>query len=390
MEEVFDYKKIDEIIGQTLQSIERGKEDLFDISETARNESKRIETDLGNLKMEATIIIDGLEKSEEELSKSKQKLLHVNKNFGKYSEQELKEAYETAEKLMIQVGVLREKEQGVIQRRNDMEVRYKNAQKMAEKADKLVSQVGAAFDYLAGGLHTLGDKLEGMQYKQNTGIRVIRAQEEERQRVAREIHDGPAQLMANVVLKAEICEKLVDIDLVKAKTELNNLKKVVRDSLQDVRRIIYDLRPMSLDDLGLAPTVSRYANTFSENNNVHVEVKVNGSFDELKSIICLTAFRIVQESLNNIAKHAKASNVIIALENTDICLNISVIDDGVGFDSSNIKRDSGNIQSGFGLYGMNERVELLNGEIEINSEVGRGTQVLVKIPTNIEEGNVNG
>jgi len=93
-------------------------------------------------------------------------------------------------------------------------------------------------------------QIEDMKQKRLLGIRIIKAQEEERQRVAREIHDGPAQSMSNIVLKAEICERLVDSDPEKAKDELRTLKSVVRDTLRDVRKIIYDLRPMSLDDLG--------------------------------------------------------------------------------------------------------------------------------------------
>lgn len=385
MEEVLDIRKLDEIIAVTLSSIEKGKEEIFDISETARNESKRIEQDLENLKLEATQLIKDVETLENELSKSRQKLLYVNKNFDKYTEEDLKIAYDYADNLMVQVAVLREKEKNLIQRRNDMEIRHKNSLKMVEKAENLISQVSVVFDYLSGNLKGISDKIEGLQYKQGLGIRVIKAQEEERQRVARDIHDGPAQLMANIVLKAEICEKLIDIDSQKTKEELNNLKKVVRDSLQDVRRIIYDLRPMSLDDLGLVPTVQRYANTFSESNGINVEVKVSGELDNLESVINLTAFRIIQESLNNIKKHANAKNVKIVIENKVDCINLSILDDGVGFDINNLKRGSEDIKSGFGLYSMNERIELLNGELDIKSEINKGTKVFAKIPMDMGE-----
>lgn len=192
--------------------------------------------------------------------------------------------------------------------------------------------------------------------------------------------------MANVVLKAEICEKLVDIDLIKAKEELNNLKKVVRDSLQDVRRIIYDLRPMSLDDLGLVPTVQRYANTFTDNTGIQSQVEVSGNLEDLKSIVSLTAFRVIQEALNNIKKHSKASLVKIRLENKGENINIAIIDNGVGFDVANLKRDSTNIQSGFGMYSMRERLDLITGTIDIQSEVGKGTGIFVTMPKDIEEG----
>lgn len=386
MEEAFDYRKLDEIVKTTLQTIEKGKEDIFDISETARNEAKRIEEDLENLKIETGYIIGELERLESSLIKSKQRLMFVNKNYDKFKEEDLKAAYEMADNYMIQAAVMREKEKNAIQRRNDMEVRHKNSLKMAEKADKLVSQVSVAFDYLSGNLKGLGDKLEGAQYKQGLGVRVIKAQEEERKRVARDIHDGPAQLMANIVLKAEICEKLIDIDKDKTKEELNNLKKVVRDSLSDVRRIIYDLRPMSLDDLGLIPTVQRYANTFSEINEVNVEVKFSGELEVLNPIINLTSFRIIQESLNNVKKYAKANNVKIQIDNKNGTINLSISDDGVGFDLKILTQNRENNESGFGFYSMRERLELLNGDLDIKSSIGKGTTITARIPITTEEG----
>lgn len=385
MESLLDPKKLDEIIKQTLEAIENSRNEIFDISEAARNEVKKIEEDLIKVKNITSEIIKKLEVFEKELAKSKQRLMHVNKNFDKYSEEELKEAYEKADELMVKVAVLREQEKNMIQKRNDLEIRYKNSMKMVEKADNLISKVSVVFDYLSGNLKDISERIEGFQQKHTLGVKVIKAQEEERHRVAREIHDGPAQLMANVVLKAEICEKLIDIDILKTKEELNNLKKIVRDSLQDVRRIIYDLRPMSLDDLGLVPTVQRYVNSFSESTNINTVVDVHGDLEELKPIINLTAFRVIQEALNNIKKHAKANNVKIKLESNQDKINISIIDDGVGFNANNLNKDT-NIYSGFGLHSMKERLELINGSIKIESEIGKGTKIFVEIPKDIEEG----
>ena len=132
------------------------------------------------------------------------------------------------------------------------------------------------------------------------GLRIIQAQEEERQRVARDIHDGPAQSMSNVVLKAEICERLFSVDLDKARDELQKLKDIVRDCLKDVRKIIYNLRPMSLDDLGLIPTLQRLILTFRNDTGIEATFNKNGVFDDISPGISLTIFRIVQEALSNV------------------------------------------------------------------------------------------
>jgi len=149
-------------------------------------------------------------------------------------------------------------------------MRLKEAYKTVEKADNLISQIGISLSYLTGDLENVSLQIEDMKQKRLLGIRIIKAQEEERQRVAREIHDGPAQSMSNIVLKAEICERLVDSDPEKAKDELRTLKSVVRDTLRDVRKIIYDLRPMSLDDLGLIPTLQRYIETCREESGIKI------------------------------------------------------------------------------------------------------------------------
>lgn len=386
MEEMLNPKLLDKIINQTLESIDSGKKDIFDISESARSEMEKSENEMKRMKAETETIMNELEILEEELLRSRHRLIYVNQNFAKFSEKELKDAYEEADDLRVHVAVLREKEKNMIQRRSDAEVRFKNSSLMLRKADGLISKISVVFDFLSDNLKGISDKIDGMSQKQILGIKVIKAQEEERHRVAREIHDGPAQLMANIVLKAEICEKLVNIDINKAKEELNNLKSVVRESLQDVRRIIYDLRPMSLDDLGLVPTVQRYATKFGEDNNIRAKINVVGEFEDIKSIVNVTTFRIIQESLNNIKKHANANNIIVSLEDDEDVIKVIIEDDGRGFDTTNLKNDSENINSGFGLFGMQERVSLINGYVNIDSTIGKGTKILVVIPKNIGEG----
>src|SRR5690606_36620375 len=119
-----------------------------------------------------------------------------------------------------------------------------------ERAEYITSHVASAMNYLKIALTNLDDTILEIQKKEEMGIRIIMAQEEERQRVARDIHDGPAQSLSNLALKTELCQKLVDMDVDRAREEIRDLKKLVRSSLQEIRRIIFDLRPMSLDDLG--------------------------------------------------------------------------------------------------------------------------------------------
>jgi two-component system sensor histidine kinase DegS len=384
-----DVAKLNSIIKKAIDAVNSSRSEIYDIADSARRECKKLEEELRELKQQVKDLIDSVEMLEIELKESKRKLLLVNKNFEKYTQEELKNAYEKADYLRIELAVKREQEQHLIRRRNELEVRIKDAYKTVEKADNLICHVGVALGFLTGDLQEISNQLEDIQQKQLIGLRIIRAQEEERQRVARDIHDGPAQSMSNVVLKAEICEKLIDVDIEKSRAELQNLKKIVRESLQDVRRIIYNLRPMSLDDLGLVPTLQRYIATFQDDTGLFVSFKTRGNHDDLRSEISLTVFRIVQEAFNNIRKHAKAQNVVLNLEFRDSELKIYIYDDGRGFDENKLKVNSEDINSGFGLLSMKERIELLGGNFKISSELGRGTRLIVTIPLMQKEGDAN-
>lgn len=166
----------------------------------------------------------------------------------------------------------------------------------------------------------------------------------------------------------------------KARDELQKLKDIVRECLQDIRKIIYNLRPMSLDDLGLVPTLQRLVLTFQNETGIEVTFKTKGVFDDIRPGISLTIFRIVQEALSNIHKHAEASNAAISLDFGEEELKLHIFDDGKGFDTNSLNTATGDGETGFGLYSMNERVELLGGQFNLTSACGKGTRIDVVIP----------
>jgi len=377
--------QMDEIVNKTIKALDAGKKEIIEIAENSRRECKRFGDELEILKLQVYESISEIENLEHKLKVSKKRLFDVNKDFSKYSQSELEKVYQTADNLRVELAVKREQESFLIKRRNDLEIRIKDSNKTLERADNLIGHVGIALGYLSSDLKGVGEELDNLQQKQFLGLRIIEAQEEERKRVAREIHDGPAQSMSNIVINAEICEKLLDKNIDEAKKELQNLKKVTRDSLQEVRKIIYNLRPMALDDLGLLPTLERYVISFKEDTKINVELKSRNVNEDLKPIISLTVFRIVQEALNNILKHSKSKSACVTLERTDQNLRINIIDYGIGFNTKDIRMTNSDLAGGFGIFSMKERVALLEGEFEVESEIGNGTKIKVFIPL-INEG----
>lgn len=385
-----DSMRINEILERTIQVVNEGRTEIFEIAESSRQECELIKRELTDIQQRVKEIVKEVDKIETEERRSRSRLLIVSRDFNKYSEEDIKEAYENANNLRIQLMLKRQEEKNLIQKRQELEMRYKNAVELVKRAEKLITQVGVAMEILTGNLEDIVETIEDMNKRQMLGIKIIQAQEEERQRVARDIHDGPAQSMANVVLKAELCERLLTLDVERAKNELRNLKEIVRESIRDVRKIIYDLRPMSLDDLGLIPTVERYAQKFKEDTGIDVEVMTYGYQRSIQSVIQIAMFRIIQEALNNIRKHSKAKNVKIKIEFSMTNLNVVIEDDGIGFNVGNNLKEDNKTNSGFGIIGMKERAELLEGKLGIKSEMGQGTKIIVSIPINKKEENYEG
>jgi two-component system sensor histidine kinase DegS len=222
----------------------------------------------------------------------------------------------------------------------------------------------------------MGAVLKDAKAKQDFGLKIIEAQEEERKRLSREIHDGPAQMLANVIMRSDLIERVYrEKGAEEAFTEVHSFKKMVRSALYEVRRIIYDLRPMALDDLGLVPTLRKYLQTIEEyHNHSRIDFVNIGLESRLQAKYEVALFRMIQESVQNALKHANACEIKVKLEMTKSAITVLIKDNGVGFNTQDKKPES------FGIIGMKERVDLLDGEITIDSKIGKGTAVSIRVP----------
>lgn len=208
-------------------------------------------------------------------------------------------------------------------------------------------------------------------------VRIIEAQERERLRLSRQMHDGPAQSLTNLILQAEICERLFETDPDRARTELANLRTAVAATFQKVKGFILNLRPMMLDDLGVVPTLRRYVDSFSDNTGVVANLVVSGKERRLESHQEVMIFRLIQELLNNAVEYAHATNIQIGLDIGDDLARVSVEDNGSGYDLTT--PNSPDIER-LGLETMRERIEMLGGQIYFDSAPGRGTKVSFDLP----------
>ena len=370
-----NYRTIEDILRETIQALRHGKEEVFEIAEAAWNEYRRLQKELESVRAETAQAVALVDDLEPKSRRARLHLLQVNRDFYRYSEEEIKEAYETAHRLMSELAAARDREALLRRRRDELERALINMANLAERADGIVSRVGAAMEYLLGDLEGASKMLADWKQKSEMATRIIKAQEEERKRVAREIHDGPAQSLANLVLRMEICERLLDQDVDEAVKELGELKKTAKGSLTELRRIIFDLRPMALDDLGLVPALRRYLEDLRDRLGLSVELVILGEEVRLDLNQEVTLFRLAQEAVNNARKHAQAKMIRVRLEFAPAAVTLVVEDDGRGFNPS----EAGNL-AGFGLLGMRERAELVDGDFEVTSAPGQETRVRVRVP----------
>ncbi len=370
-----DAKALDKIVKNTIAAVERSKAQIFDIYDAARVEMEKVRLDVERVKQETADIIFRVDELEKKERRSRYRLMEVSRNFRQYTEDDIKAAYEDTSNVQLELAMARLQEQNLRRQRDELELRLKTLKSTVEKAEELASQVGAVLGYWGSQMGDVVTQIESLQARQNFGAKIIKAQEEERRRVSREIHDGPAQAMANIVFRAEVCERLMESDVARAKLELGDLREQVRIALKETRKIIFDLRPMTLDDLGLVPTIRKVLETIKERSAVFSEVKVLGNEKRLEPHIEIGLFRIIQEALSNVEKHAKASNIWVRIDFRPSVVSAVVEDDGKGFDTvESVGNES------FGLMGMRERINLLRGELTIKSEVGKGTRVFVTVP----------
>jgi two-component system, NarL family, sensor histidine kinase DegS len=286
-------------------------------------------------------------------------LQQVQNQFDNVPLQEIRNAYDSALDAQQRLFVMRGQLEKLQSERAHLE-RFKAALERARASTDSASPVTAS----------LGSRSPLASVEM-----LVNAQETERQRLSRQMHDGPAQALSNFILQTEIAMRLMDIDAVQAREELNSLKTSAMGTFQKVRNFIFELRPMMLDDLGLAPTIRRYADAFKEQTGLDVNVTITGQERRLEPYLEIMLFRAIQELLGNAARHSQASAVKVIVDLGEDRVRVSVDDNGKGFDPDSIQQGNN-----LGLKLIRERTEMLGGSFEIDSALGKGARILFAVP----------
>ncbi|MHB8076745.1 HAMP domain-containing sensor histidine kinase [Desulfosporosinus fructosivorans] len=251
-----------------------------------------------------------------------------------------------------------------------------------------IGQLGGSFNGMAESLERytqerealLAELMDKEQIRQQLLNKVISAQEEERKRISRELHDEAGQSLTSLIIGLKLLSQGNDLEQTRGMAE--DLRRVAYMTLEDVHRLAVELRPTVLDDMGLVAALERYVAEYKRQQEIMVvDLEVhNQMVERLPSEVETTLYRIVQEALTNVAKYAKARNVSIVLEIRPESVNLIIEDDGVGFNVERVLKERTLGRQNLGLAGMQERSALFGGTFEIESEPGRGTTLYVRLP----------
>lgn len=379
----FDANVINEIIKSVVKGISDSRYQIVNIVDNINHEVESLKLQLDKLKENINRVIEEVDDLERMDRLGRRHLAEVSANFYRYTEKDIKAAYEKASNARTRFLLKQNEEMQLRKQRDSLEIRIKNTILNVEQGERIINQISIAMNYLEGDVLSAiygADKNSDMVI----GMRILEAQERERKRIARDIHDGPAQHMANVVMKTDICKMMIKKDLAEGLEELDALKESVKIALKEVRRIIFNLRPMSLEELGLIESIKQTVGSITQDSGISVEYNMNLLEEKVENIIQVALYRLIQEIFNNMVKHSKATRAELKLSMGNQYLTLIISDDGEGFKVEDTLKKVREKGTSYGLIGIIDRVKQLQGEIKIQSEKGLGTTYIIKLPINRE------
>lgn len=376
---MLDNKKLDnlqKIENDLIDEIKSKKSLVFEQYKVISEINESIMESYARVKENENKLLKKIAIKQNELNKIKKELAVMRKSFSEIDSQQMKSTFEFVHTMQTELFVLEEESRSYEASRTKLQQEVDQAEKELHYVESLQKKLSVITNFMQL------DQTSYEAYHEEVnqlpmGLKILEAQESEKKRVAREIHDGPAQMLANIMMQYEFIEQsFLKGDTKSALAEVKDLRENIQFALAEIRHIIFDLRPMSLDDLGIQPTIKKHVLTVEKQSGIPICLTIKGFDKRLKSHYEVAIFRLVQEALQNAVSHANASTIHVSLEMLNKNVNIIIKDNGDGFDVKNIKKCS----QSYGLMGMKERVDLLKGKIAIQTQDNVGTTIKIRIP----------
>lgn len=369
-------ENLNDLFSGIISNLEQGRGDIFEIAEECRNTSQRLQTELLEVRRTTEQLIKKVDEYEKLEKQARLKLMKVSKNFDIYKEEDIKDAYNNARELKAALIGYRNQEFYLRKHRDDLEMQIKQFNQITERADNFLNTTSVALKLLQGNMERISGNLEEIYRKQLMEMWIIESQEAERRKIARELHDGPAQSLASMLIRLDLIKFLWEEGQDKVLAELDDIKSMGQESIADIRRLMFDLKPTIVNDDGFDYTLREYFDDYEAKYNFTINFAVLSTKKRYDLSLEMALYRLVQEAITNVRKHAGVNEATVKMEEKAGFLTLIIKDEGCGFELDKVREG----QESFGILGMKERVELFRGEIDIISVLGKGTQVIVKVP----------
>lgn len=376
--------KLDAILQQVVDTLENGRNDIYDIAEDCSQQCANIQKNLQEAIHETKVIVDKVDDSEILYKKARNRLVEVSSNFDSFGEADIEEAYRIAQEILIELESLRQQEFYLRKRRDDLLSELKNFEAINKKADAFLEDSNLALKILRGNIEKVSYTMENARKKQQMELWILEALELERKKVARELHDGPAQILASMLMNLDLISYLCREDKERAEEEMLSVKQMGRETLDEIRRIMFELKPSFLHEVGLTDILKDYFDDYESKYNFQIEYIFMGDKKKYNASLEVALFRLIQEAVSNVRKHSGVKKAMVKLEAKRSGLIVVIKDEGQGFDLDKFMKSK---KKSYGIIGMQERTELLGGEMQILSSIGSGTQIIIKVPTKGENNN---
>lgn len=369
-------QQLDRVFAQVIEALEKSRENIFEINQDCENHCLRLETEIQGINKQIQQVIETVDKLQILERQARIRLMEVSRRFDTMTETDIKKAYENAQAMQIKLQEAQQEEQYLQLRRQELENQIRQYRRINKKADSLLHNTSLALKLMQGSSDKLSDTIEKVNRKNQLELWIVEMQEAERRKIARELHDGPAQSLASMLIRLDLVMHMLPEKDHEIRHEIQNIKAIGSESITDVRSIMYDLKPYLMHEQGLHATLKDYFNEYEAKYSFFIDYVTFGQQRQYDLALEVGLLRMVQEAITNVRKHAGVNKALVKFEDNGSHLTLVIKDEGKGFDFGEIRQQ----RESYGIVGMQERVKIFGGELEIFSRPGEGAQIIIKVP----------
>ncbi|MGB5823928.1 MAG: histidine kinase [Proteocatella sp.] len=374
-----------EIMEKTTASLEVNKDSVISLISNMQSEYEKKKQELIDIKKQIPVFIDNLNRLTNLDRHIRQKLASASSDFSQDGHENLKLIFEEANKIHFEFLKAGEDEQSLIRQRNNLELDLKKSHFYIEQAEHMAQQIIVSLSYLKTGITHLNlTSEENPVINSNSAaakyMSFLKSIENEKLHIARDLHDGPAQQIASAQMRVDFCKTIIRHDLEKGLKILDQLKSDLASSLTEVRNILFNLTPAPLEKMGLKGSIENLLNTSLDPEETNITFYYEIDPSKLEPTLQITVYRIIQELINNIKKHAHGTQVMLRLYSSAEYMYIHIMDNGVGFEVPSDFEVLQNNKKSYGLANISTRINDLDGQFHVNSDKNKGTTFKIQLP----------